>query len=146
MNDNSLFTGIFLGDFERVIEEFTEMPRIGYVPLKTTKYEVWVYSNDEGMTPHFHMFSKGKRFETCIQLDAGNYFLHKPNHTPLSNRSLKKDLIKFLTSTNTNDEHKNNVITNWEAACIFWNQNDDRPNVDISRGMPDYSQLRTLRK
>ena len=119
-----------------------EMAKIGTFDTqvgKTGGYTVWIYSNDPGNKPHFHIINDNDGFSCCVEICHAEYFIHEGKENTL-NHKLKKALIHFL-----NARHKKTGITNWVFLCMSWDSNNSKKPLpeDIYDNMPDYMQLKT---
>lgn len=117
-----------------------EMAKIGSIDTqvgKTGNYEIWIYTNDPGNKPHFHIINEENGFSCCIQICKPEYFIHEGKEDVL-NHKLKKSLVHFLKSMN-----KKRKITNWEFLCMSWDSNNSNMELpdEIYDNMPDYMIL-----
>ena len=117
-----------------------EMTKIGSIDTqvgKTGNYEIWIYTNDSGNKPHFHIVNDQTGFSACIEICKPMYFKHEGKMDELNNK-LKKSLVHFLSQTN-----KKRNITNWEFLCLSWDINNSNMELpdDIYDNMPDYTLL-----
>lgn len=110
--------------------------RIGYLDT----YEVYVNTDDQGDTPHFHIWdrdSRGSAFHTCIKILSPEY-LHHTGKENVLNTKQRKELCDFLKSPCTkNTRYK----TNWEYLVSMWNDNNSSMIVPEDINMPDYTKL-----
>lgn len=114
-----------------------EMARIG----KMGSYDIWVWTDDPGKIPHFHMWdysTKGKKFHACIRIDSAEYFFHTGKEDVL-NHKLKKELVAFLQSKS--DDEDDGDMTNWEVLLQEWNRNNSDVKVSRKQEMPNYMDL-----
>lgn len=101
----------------------------------TDNLEIWVYPNDNGKIPHFHVKRNGKP-DACIMIMDNQYFTHG-SHTGTLNKKesgLLNDWLKQIVE---------NIGTMWTVIRDDWNANDERgtsvpPNID----QPDYSYIK----
>jgi hypothetical protein len=117
-----------------------EMAKIGSIDTqvgKTGNYEIWIYTNDPGNKPHFHIVNEQTGFSSCILICQPEYFEHEGKEDKL-NHVLKKSLTYFLKSNN-----KKRKITNWEFLCMSWDSNNSTMELpeEIYDNMPDYMKL-----
>jgi hypothetical protein len=117
-----------------------EMAKIGSIDTqvgKTGNYEIWIYTNDPGNKPHFHIINEQANFSSCIEILSANYFFHEGKEDTL-NHKLKKSLVYFLQK-----ENKKRKITNWEFLCLSWDANNSQMELpdEIYDNMPDYMTL-----
>lgn len=78
----------------RQTAQLNEMARVGYI---NGELEVYVWTDDPGNIPHVHVRdtnSKGNNFETCVQLNTNEYFLHG-YHKDKFNSKQKKLLLNL---------------------------------------------------
>ena len=122
-------------------EQLTEMARVGFIG----EYEVYVHTDDGGFVPHVHVRDKatrGREFETCIQLRTNKYFLHG-KYRDTMNSSMAKDFAEFMESPSHNPKY----INNYEYAVDMWNDNNSSENVTIQYDeegnmiIPDYRTI-----
>ena len=116
------------------------MAKIGSIDTqvgKTGNYEIWIYTNDPGNKPHFHIKNAENGFSSCVLICCPEYFEHEGKEDKLNHR-LKKSLVYFLNSTN-----KKRKITNWEFLCMSWDSNNSNMELpeEVYDNMPDYMQL-----
>ena len=135
---------IVLETTRQVLEEkdlLAEMARVGFIG----EYEVYVHTDDAGFIPHVHIRDKatrGREFETCVQLKTNDYFLHG-KYKDKMNSSLKKDFAEFMESPSRNPKYENN----YEYAVDMWNDNNSTENVVIEYDeegkiiIPDYRSM-----
>lgn len=119
-------------------EPLKEMAKIGSINNqigKTGNYDIWVYTNDPGNKPHFHIINSEKHFSCCVRIDVAEYFVHQGKEDILDN-SLKKSLVYFLKS-----KHRKLPITNWEYLCACWEDNNSDMPLDDNLEMPNYLNL-----
>lgn len=119
-----------------------EMAKIGVFNKQvgeTGGYEVWIYPNDPGDKPHFHIINDEEEFSCCVEICSANYFKHEGKEDEL-NHKLRKSLIHFLKSPHRKLKPK----TNWEYLCACWEDNNSGRELpdDIYENMPDYTKLR----
>lgn len=117
-----------------------EMAKIGSIDIqvgKTGNYEIWIYTNDPGNKPHFHIVNEQTGFSSCIEICRAEYFMHQGKEDVL-NHKLKRSLVYFL-----NQKSKKRNITNWEFLCMSWDSNNSNRELpdDIYDNMPDYNNL-----
>ena len=116
-----------------------EMAKIGSIDTqvgKTGNYEIWIYTNDAGNKPHFHIVNEQNGFSSCIEICNPLYFKHEGKMDEL-NHKLKKSLIYFLKSK------RKRGGTYWEFLCDCWEANNSSMELpdDIYDNMPDYMFL-----
>ena len=123
-----------------MITRLEEIAKIGAIDTqvgKTGSYEIWIYTNDPGDKPHFHIKNAQTGFSSCILICKPEYFEHEGKEDKL-NHKLKKSLVYFLNSKN-----KRKSRTNWEFLCDSWEANNSTMELpdDIYENMPDYMKL-----
>lgn len=119
-------------------QSLKEMAKIGSIDKqvgKTVGYEIWIYTNDPGNKPHFHIINEEKNFSCCVRIDVAEYFIHLGKEDTL-NSALKKSLVYFLKS-----KHRKLPITNWEYLCACWEDNNSNMPLDDDLQMPNYLEL-----
>lgn len=124
-------------------EMILEMARIGWIPANEEKgIEVYVHTDDAGKTPHFHVRKYGKNnnfeWETCIQYQCAEYFLHGRYKDKLPDRKTAKELDKMLRSVNKKSRFKE---TYWQTAIDEWNRNNSDVEIDPDIEQPDYTKI-----
>jgi hypothetical protein len=110
---------------------------IGKINLKSQlgMCKIEVYSN-EGPVPHFHIISKEKKWECCIEIYRPLYFNHGSKQGKLNNRQCKilDDWMK--------EKHFPYPLTYWETAALSWELNENpMSNIPPAPKKPDYTQL-----
>lgn len=102
----------------------------------TDNLEIWVYPNDNGKIPHFHVKRDGKP-DACIMIMDNQYFTHG-SHTGTLNKKesgLLNDWLKQIV--------KNTGTSMWTVIRDDWNANDERgTEVPINIAQPDYSYIK----
>ena len=116
-----------------------EMAKIGSIDTqigKTGNYEIWIYTNDPGNKPHFHIVNEQTGFSSCIEICDAGYFMHQGKEDVL-NPELKRSLMYFLGSK------RKRGGTYWEFLCMSWDSNNSNRELpdDIYDNMPDYMNL-----
>lgn len=101
----------------------------------TDNLEIWVYPNDNGKIPHFHVKRDGKP-DACIMIMDNQYFTHG-SHTGTLNKKesgLLNDWLKQIVE---------NAGTMWTVIRDDWNANDERgTSVPPNIAQPDYSYIK----
>jgi hypothetical protein len=120
--------------------QLKEMAKIGTIDTqvgKTGSYEIWIYTNDGGDKPHFHIINDQTGFSSCVEICNAAYFKHEGKEDELNHR-LKKSLVYFLKS-----KSKKRNFTNWEYLCLSWDTNNSNRELpeEIYDNMPDYMTL-----
>lgn len=105
-------------------------------------YFVEVRSRDNGSIPHFHVYTKDRKVESCVCMNMANYFLHEKYHKPLD-----RSVINALNVMLDKIEKNNGGKTNWELLSDEWNRNPERNKSVIRQthpvyvaNMPNYNQ------
>ena len=122
--------------------------RIGYFG-DNDKYEMYVKTDDEETTPHFHIRdteTKGGKFETCVCLETNCYCLHgtykdvlTPEHQAM--------LMDFMEGLSRHKQHTLSLVCNYEWAVDMWNLNNEATQVTLRYGsknkviIPDYGKM-----
>lgn len=119
------------------------MARVGFIPVGTTNtVEVYVWTDDPGKVPHFHVRKYGKNghyeWETCIRYDSPEYFLHGRHKGKLPDKKLAKQLDDMLRQVN---KKSRNQTTYWEDCIDAWNSNNSDVELDVNLVQPDYTKL-----
>lgn len=124
-------------NYEKLRESMLlEMARVGFID---DEYEVYIHTDDPGNIPHFHIWgaeTRGQKFHTCIRIESPEYFHHTGKEDYL-NSSMRKELVKFLSSKSRNKRFS----TNWEYLISMWNNNNRLINVPEDVTMSDYTKL-----
>ena len=122
---------ISIGEFDNAVKKsvrLDEMARVGFIG---GEYEVYVWTDDAGHIPHVHVRdtnSKGKNFETCIELNTNRYFLHGGYDGTFSSKE-RKAFAEFMEAPCKNKRYD----TNFEYAVDMWNDNNSTATVQIIR-------------
>lgn len=120
------------------IQALEEMARIGFInkenkPRQESGLEVFVYTNDGGSIPHFHIKIQGEQ-DACVRFDSAKYFSHGSKTSKISSKSAKQ-LDSMLRSVRRGDE------TYWEFAIDMWNTNNSKMEIPYDLIQPDYTKL-----
>lgn len=122
--------------------------RIGYFG-DSDKYELFVETDDEETTPHFHIRdaeTKGERFETCVCLETNRYCLHG-KHKDILTPEQQTMLMEFMESLSMYKPCSTPLIRNYEWAVDMWNLNNEATQVSLRYDsgddviIPDYSKM-----
>ena len=122
--------------------------RIGYFG-DSDKYELFVETDDEETTPHFHIRdaeTKGERFETCVCLETNRYCLHG-KHKDILTPEQQTMLMEFMESLSMYKPCSTPLIRNYEWAVDMWNLNNEATQVSLRYDsgddviIPDYSKI-----
>lgn len=114
-----------------------EMAEIG----KFGKLIIYVWTRDGGEIPHFHIgdavsFPRCSHFSTAIKIESAEYFPHGGKYTHKLNSKQRKELMKFLNST---DEFGD---TAWKLIKQMWNKGISSHKVKPTLPLPDYTKLK----
>ena len=122
--------------------------RIGYLG-DNDEYELFVETDDEETTPHFHIRdveTKGERFETCVCFGANRYCLHGTYKDVLT--SEQQALLKeYMESLSRYKLYSFPLMRNYEWAAEMWNLNNEATQVPLSYDsgddviIPDYDKM-----
>ena len=116
-------------------QDLSEMARLGYFD----SYEIFVFTNDSGKIPHFHVRDKetmGQKFHTYIRIDKAEYF-HHTGKEDILNKKERKELVNFLRSNYRNRENE----TNWNHLIDLWNDNNSDVEINEDLEIPDYINM-----
>lgn len=108
-------------------EPLLEMARVGFVD---GSLEVYVKTNDGGNIPHVHIRdtnTKGRLFETCVQLETNTYFLHGHIQQTLTRKQCR-DFNAFMHEE-INTRTFNGTM--YEFAVFMWNCNNSNTNIEV---------------
>jgi hypothetical protein len=114
-----------------------EYARVGFLK----NLEVYVMTDDPGYIPHFHIrdaATKGKEFDTCIEICSNKYFCHG-RHTSRLNAQGRKALAEFMEGKCSNDKYENN----YELTVDMWNLNNSSVTIEYQKGqeIPNYREI-----
>jgi hypothetical protein len=128
----------FIGELDLDLgNEILDEQKLGDVNLKSKLGTCGIYVyNNEGQIPHFHIKTKDKKWECCIEIYRPLYFYHGTKQGKLNNKQcellnewLKKKVFPF-------------DITNWENISLSWdNSENPSTNVPNNRIKPNYLLL-----
>lgn len=110
-------------------EPLMEMARIGYLGNKK-EFEVYIHTDDSGKVPHFHLrdvATRGRKFETCIEINLPRYFLHGRYKSKL-NRAMKDALANFMEMTSARAKDPR---TNYEITAEAWDLNNSDTDANL---------------
>lgn len=122
--------------------------RIGYFG-DNDKYEMYVKTDDEETTPHFHIRdteTKGGKFETCVCFETNRYCLHgeyKDVLTPEQQALLKE----YMESLSLYKLYALPLMRIYEWAADMWNINNEATQVSLRYDsgddviIPDYDNM-----
>ena len=136
-------------EYFKVLYKYNEeIARIGYFG-ENDKYEMYVKTDDEETTPHFHIRdaeTQGERFETCVCFETNRYCLHgeyKDMLTPEQQALLKE----YMESLSRHKQHTLPLVRNYERAADMWNFNNEATQVALKYNsgkgviIPDYGNM-----
>ena len=137
---------IIKDSIRRVITEkrqpLLEYARVGFMD---GVFEVYVHTDDGGNIPHVHVrdrATRGRKFETCVELKTNNYFLHG-KYKSVMNNEMARQFAEFMEERPKNTKYQNN----YELSVDMWNLNNSNEEVvpdydeDGMIIVPDYRQL-----
>lgn len=137
-------------EYFKVLYKYNEnIARIGYFG-ENDEYEIYVKTDDEETTPHFHIRdaeTQGERFETCVCFEQNRYCLHgeyKDVLTPEQQALLKE----YMESLSLYKLYTLPLMRNYEWAADMWNLNNKATQVSLRYDsgddviIPDYEQLK----
>lgn len=136
-------------EYFKVLYKYNEnIARIGYFG-ENDEYEIYVKTDDEETTPHFHIRdaeTQGERFETCVCFEQNRYCLHgecKDVLTPEQQTLLKE----YMEGLSRHKQHTLSLVCNYEWAVDMWNLNNEATQVTLRYGsknkviIPDYGRM-----
>lgn len=118
------------------------------IKLKTegseSKMSIWVYPNDDGNIPHFHVErGKSSKFSCAIKLEKAEFFPHGLHKDILINDDCKT-IDKIMDKPTTCKEYKGSTV--WQACVKVWNnevaKRQSKPKISDDIVKPDYSKMR----
>ena len=95
----------------------------------------------EGPIPHFHIFSRDKKFNTCIRIYENFYFSHGGKYKDIFNSKQCKQLNEYLKQDYTKGRVK---ITIWDEIIFSWyilNPDCIYPDSKKANTQPHYENL-----
>lgn len=128
---NSRGDAFYLSEFS-VDDLFTESSE-----GKIGKLQLYVYTG-EGTIPHFHLFEKDHKFETCVCIDKPEYF-HHGRKSGVLNSKQKELLIRELSKEVELDDGI--TCSLWRKIKIIWNSDTRNKFKSVAKKMPDYTEL-----
>ena len=103
-------------EFNDVIDEHQIQGNKRFNPNGIGECIIEVYPR-EGSIPHFHIFSKDKKFDTCIRIYENFYFSHGGKYKDIFNSKQCKQLNDYLKQDYTKGPK---IISIWEAIIFCW--------------------------
>ena len=91
--------------------------------------------------PNFHIFSKDKKFDTCIRIYENFYFSHGGKYKDIFNSKQCKQLNEYLKQDYTKGRVK---ITIWDEIIFSWyilNPDCIYPDNKKANNQPHYENL-----
>ena len=122
---------------------FLQEDTIGYFNSTPLLY-ISVYPSDPGNIPHFHVYSKDNKIDTCIEICDSRYFRHGV-HRGILNSKHSKLLQEFLLQKPLSPKGKN-FQNNWYYIVKLWNSSNRGVKVPSNQKMPDYTTIKQERK
>ena len=122
---------------------FLQEDTIGYFNSAPLLY-ISVYSTDPGNIPHFHVYSKDNKIDSCIEICDNRYFIHGI-HKGILNSKYSKLLQEFLLQKPLSPKGKN-FQNNWYYIVKLWNSSNRGVKVPSNQKMPDYTTIKQERK
>ena len=96
---------------------------------------IYVYNN-EGQIPHFHIKSKDKKWECCIEIYRPLYFNHGSKQGKLNNKQCE------LLDTWMNKKSTLLPVTNWDIIDALWvTSQNPTTNIPPNKKKPNYLLL-----
>jgi len=109
--------------------------RLGFIG-SNGDLEVYIMTDDLGYIPHFHIrdrTTRGKYFNTCIELSTNRYFMHGSHKSKLNAKQME-ELAEFIESPCKTGKYK----SNYELAVDMWNLNNSNVNIEFNGSIPNY--------
>lgn len=103
--------------------------------IPQTKYTIELRTNDNGMVPHFHVFTVDKNFDTCVCLKRAAYFEHAHYKGNLNTKE-RKALQKLMLISVVEKDGK--LRSNWRRMADEWSRNDARQPIEAAHPQPNY--------
>ena len=105
---------------------------------------MYIRSNDDGNTPHFHVYRKGdrKNTEVCIMFEEPKYFAHGIYKLHRIDSKTVKELDSKLRTVNPKSfGNPRGEMTYWEQAVSQWNMSTSKKSIPWDLEQPDYTKL-----
>ena len=120
-------------EYFKVLYKYNEnIARIGYLG-DNDEYEIFVETDDEETTPHFHIRdteTQGERFETCVCFETNRYCLHG-KHKDVLTPEWQAQLREYMGWISQYKLYKLPFIRNYEWAADMWNFNNEATQVTL---------------
>ena len=136
-------------EYFNILYKYNEnIARIGFFG-DNDEFELFVETDDEETTPHFHIRdseTQGERFETCVCFETNRYCLHgtyKDILTPEQQALLKE----YMESLSLYKLYTLPLVRNYEWAADMWNLNNEATQVSLKYDsgddviIPDYEKM-----
>ena len=95
----------------------------------------------EGPVPHFHFYEVQSKRSGCIKIEEASYFPHGGKYLDTLKRWEVEELLKWLPQKSKFFEKRGLDVTNWQAICILWDQNNPQYELkEIDIKIPDYKE------
>lgn len=124
----------YIGSFE-VVNSINE-DKIGTFKGKKYLLDVFVWTNDPGHIPHFHVRDKDLNIDSCVMINENRYFEHG-THTGKLNSKQRKALNDFLKEKNDNYFG----LLNYQVVIAVWNSNNSNTKVNKNQQQSDYTTI-----
>ena len=128
----------FIGELDLDLgNEILDEHKLGDTDLK---YKLWtcgiyVYNN-EGQIPHFHIKSKDKKWECCVEIYRPMYFNHGSKQGKLNNKQCEL-LDEWMSKKSTLLP-----VTNWDMIDALWvTSQNPTTNIPPNKKKPNYLLL-----
>lgn len=122
---------LYLESIGETEETLLEMAQIGVIDGSII---IKIYGA-EGPVPHFHFYETQSKRDGCIKILEASYFPHGNKHLDTLKRWEVEDLIDWLCRKSEFFEKRGLNLTNWQAICILWDQNN--PNYQLKNPNPE---------
>ena len=128
---------LYLENIGETEETLLEMAQVGTVDDSII---IKIYGG-EGPIPHFHFYETQSKRSGCVKILEASYFPHGGRYLDTLKRWEVEDLLTWLPEKSQFFEKRGLNVTNWQAICILWDQNNSQyclknPNPEI----PDYEK------
>lgn len=118
----------------------------GFFMSNGTKIDVILLNPEWHKKPHFHLCSEDNSIKCAIGIYEPIYVSHKKYKSRLTEENIK-DLIDWLTITETYVLSNTVVISNWKRLRVFWNAAEgnriqpEKGHIGDDVPFPDYMKL-----